>query len=229
MLMDSGNLSQGEVVADYLVSQRVKRIHHFVITHPHPDHLGGFFSLSSRFEIENVYDNGQSSDDEIYSEFRKFMMQSGQTVRALNMNDKIVEGEVSLQILHPDSGNLLSGLNNNSVVIRLKYGSFLALFTGDLLIEGQKLLIKKYGNNLDSDLLKAPHHASNASNWEGFFEIVSPEVSIVTVGPNRYGYPSIETLENLKTHSGKVYRTDRKGTIVIKVFPDKRMDIVTQK
>jgi competence protein ComEC len=50
-----------------------------------------------------------------------------------------------------------SDINNNSVVLRLRYGRFSCLLTGDVMQEAERVLLLS-GQPLDSLVLKAPHH-----------------------------------------------------------------------
>lgn len=229
LLIDTGNLSQGSVVADYLKNEGVKKIDHLIITHPHPDHLGGFFVLDSQLEIDKIYGNGLPLDDEVFQEFQHVLQQTGRSVIVIRKNDEIREGDAIFSVLHSGPEMDLTDVNDCSLVLRLKYHSFSALFAGDILSRGQEVLAKQIPDLLKSDLLKVPHHASKDAYYPPFFKLVSPGVSVVTVGPNPYNYPSEETLWRLKEVSGKVYRTDRDGTIVVRVSPDQPYKVTTRK
>ncbi len=105
--------------------------------------------------------------------------------------------------------------NANSVVVRLDYGNFSMLLTGDAEEQTEQRLI-----NLDAALkatiLKVGHHGSKYATSERFIERVRPEVAIVSTGEaNRYGHPSQGVLDRLKAARVKVYRTDLQGEISI--------------
>lgn len=59
---------------------------------------------------------------------------------------------------------------------------------------------------------------SKTSTIINFLKAVSPKIAVIGVGKNnKFGHPSIETLENLKKVGCKIYRTDESGEISINV------------
>lgn len=106
-------------------------------------------------------------------------------------------------------------LNTLSVVNILQYGKVSFLFTGDLDIEGEQALLER-GLIKDVDVLKVGHHGSKTSTSDEFLRVVSPEVSIISVGENNnYRHPSPQVLVKLEDFGSKVLRTDQLGDIVI--------------
>ncbi|HEX8140524.1 MAG TPA: ComEC/Rec2 family competence protein [Pyrinomonadaceae bacterium] len=105
--------------------------------------------------------------------------------------------------------------NANSVVVRLDYGRFSMLLTGDAEAQTEDRMIQK-DTNLQSRILKVGHHGSKYATSENFLKAVKPEVAIISDGAaNRYGHPSPEVLARLKAVGVKVYRTDLQGEITI--------------
>jgi hypothetical protein len=69
-------------------------------------------------------------------------------------------------------------------VFRLAYGGFSYLFAGDLNDEAGRLLAREHNSgaiNLRSTVFKVPHHGS-ADFSGGFFQAVSPVISVVSSG-----------------------------------------------
>jgi beta-lactamase superfamily II metal-dependent hydrolase len=105
--------------------------------------------------------------------------------------------------------------NANSVVVRLDYGKFSMLLTGDAEAQTEERMISK-DSNLGAKVLKVGHHGSKYATSESFIKAVRPEVAIIsTGGNNRYGHPSQDALNRLKAAGVKVYRTDLQGEITI--------------
>jgi beta-lactamase superfamily II metal-dependent hydrolase len=75
-------------------------------------------------------------------------------------------------------------INGHSVVLRIVYGGFSYLFTGDLNDEASRFLTREHNAgrlNLQSEVFKVPHHGS--ADFSGaMFQAVSPVVSIVSSG-----------------------------------------------
>lgn len=106
-------------------------------------------------------------------------------------------------------------VNDYSVVIRLSYGEFDALLTGDadLRVEAdydERVLAEKH-----IEVLKVPHHGSRTGMSDTFLDIVRPDVAIISVGKNTYGHPTAEILSKLAIKQSQVLRTDKDGDIEI--------------
>lgn len=75
-------------------------------------------------------------------------------------------------------------INGHSVILRLTYGKFSLLFTGDLNDEAGRALASAHNRgelNLQSDVFKVPHHGS--ADFSGaFIQAVAPVVSVVSSG-----------------------------------------------
>jgi competence protein ComEC len=134
-----------------------------------------------------------------------------------------IGGGAKITVLAPiqpffTKNQLRSGANEpnaNSVVVRLDFGNFSMLFTGDAEAETEARLIAN-GANLRAKILKVGHHGSLYATSEEFLGAVRPEAATISDGAdNRYGHPSPEALDRLRTARVKVYRTDLQGQITI--------------
>ena len=107
--------------------------------------------------------------------------------------------------------------NANSIVMRLDYGSFSMLLTGDAEEQTEHRLLTK-DLNLEARVLKVGHHGSKYASAGDFLERVKPEFAIISCGAwNRYGHPSQAVLDRLRAANPnvKLYRTDLHGEITI--------------
>ncbi len=95
---------------------------------------------------------------------------------------------LSFIILHPTKP-LMDDTNNNSIVLRLSYGSVDFLFTGDAEKEAEASILQSE-QALQTDILKVGHHCSKTSTSAQFLDAVKPEVAVYMAGEgNRYGHP----------------------------------------
>lgn len=75
-------------------------------------------------------------------------------------------------------------INGHSIVLRVVYGGFSFLLTGDLNDQSERYLVRKHNEgklNLRADVLKAPHHGS-ADFSPAFLQAVSASVSVISSG-----------------------------------------------
>jgi competence protein ComEC len=126
-----------------------------------------------------------------------------------------------MDILHPPPGYSGSGqgadarLNNKSLVIKFSYGNIGFLFSGDIGVDAEKMLLST-GEDLSADVLKVPHHGSSTANSIPFINSVGPRVAICSVGfRNPFNLPHPSVLERFQKKGCTVYRTDLNGAIAI--------------
>ena len=105
--------------------------------------------------------------------------------------------------------------NANSIVVRLDYGSFSLLLTGDAEAQTEQRLLSANAN-IAARILKVAHHGSKYATTDEFLRHIKPEAAIISVSEyNPYGQPAQPVLDRLKAAGIKLYRTDLQGEIII--------------
>jgi len=126
-----------------------------------------------------------------------------------------IEG-VRVEFLHPPLEKIKRpGFwgNDASLVLRLSYGEVSFLFTGDIESSAEREILGT-GVNLESTVLKVPHHGSKSSSTPDFLEAVRPHYAVFTVrGGARPRLPSQAVLERYEAMGVKVLRSDRHGAV----------------
>ncbi|HET8688809.1 MAG TPA: MBL fold metallo-hydrolase, partial [Methanosarcina sp.] len=214
MLVDSGESDQGKVVTAYLQDQGISTLDYVVATHPHSDHIGGMNEILNNFQVEHFVDSGYPHTSKTYENMLTTIDQKNIPFQVAQAGQKIdFDPAVDIEVLNP-AKTYSEDLNENSVVLKVTYGTTSFLLMGDAGLETEERIMKA-GYNVDSDILKVGHHASRSGSGASFISAVSPEVSVIEVGAgNDYRHPHAETLERLQKAS-KVYRTDLDGTITV--------------
>ncbi len=59
VLIDAGDTTKGKAVVEALKRHNVQQLDYLIVTHPHPDHMGGATEVFKAVKILNVIDNGQ--------------------------------------------------------------------------------------------------------------------------------------------------------------------------
>jgi competence protein ComEC len=101
------------------------------------------------------------------------------------------------------------------LVIKFSHGSIGLLFSGDIGVDAEKMLLST-GKDLSADALKMPHHGSATSSSIPFINSVGPRVAICSVrfcNPFNLSHPSV--LKRFKKKGCTVYRTDLDGAVAI--------------
>lgn len=198
---------------EFLLSQGVDRIDAVFLTHPQSDHIGALPQAMERFVVGHVFEAGrQASGSESYLAFDRAAARSGAKRMTLSAGDRVSIGELELWTLHPDSHEPSDDVNEDSLVLWMRWNDFDLLLTGDIGAETEARLATRF-ENWDADVLKVPHHGSRYSTSEWLLRETRPEFGVIQVGRNPYGHPHIDTRQRLYAINAHVLRTDYDGTV----------------
>ncbi len=225
MLVDGGgSLREGgtdvgkRLLAPALWSKGVDRLDYVVLSHPHPDHLKGLLYILENFPVGEFWESGVRTDAEECGELKNILAEKHIPIRLMNCTTKpIIMGKVLIEPLAPvqRTSSRDPDVNDTSLVLRLKYGDFSMLFTGDVGSDTESSLVA-HPERLTCTVLKVAHHGSRFSSSDAFLRAASPRIALVSAGyGNSFGLPAERTLSLLGRHGVKVYRTDIDGTIQV--------------
>lgn len=216
MLIDCCDAKDGKVsyytIRPYLLSCGVSHLDYILLSHNDDDHSGGVPYLAESFDVEDYI--LASAAEDTYADILTVAEKHHSDVTWVNCGDVIdLEDDIRLDVLWPQQ-NFEAEDNALSLVVKLTYGDFEVLFTGD--VEGSGLnglmLDKKA---LAADILKIPHHGSKNSYDEDFYQAVNPDAVVISVGKNSYGHPNDRVVDYFEQRYRKVYRTDLDGSVTI--------------
>jgi competence protein ComEC len=210
VLIDGGEKSPG--VVDYIRKYVDGPLEVMIATHPHDDHIGGLIEVLEKFEVKEIWLNGDNSTSKTFSDFMNLVYAEKAAIYEAERGKLIKTGDLTFTVLNPDKP-LSTDSNRNSIVVNLVYGNVDFLFMGDADRQAESSML---GLVPDVDVLKVGHHGSQYSSSPAFLAIAKPEVAIYSAGKgNVYGHPNAETINNLKQIGAKIYGTDTSGTIII--------------
>lgn len=217
LLIDAGPSTSQENLVSYLKDNKVKTLDYIIATHPHEDHIGGMANVISNFHIGKFYApniiHSSKAFENMIIELQKKKLKVNIIKRGIG-HDLDLGKNATLEVFSPISNNY-DNINNYSPIMKITYGSNSFLFTGDAEKEVEEELIKNK-DNIASNVLKLGHHGSSSSTSEIFFNLVSPNISVISLGiDNSYGHPNKKILELLNSKNTAIYRTDEDGSIVI--------------
>ena len=212
MLIDAGNVNDGELILEGIKKLGLKDIDYVIGTHIHEDHLGGLKDVVKGIDIGKIYlPYNDSSTTKYYKELLKVIQSKDMMIEETLVGDKIkFTDKIEVEIMAVDN-NQPEDANDASIVVELSFGDMDYLFMGDATTKVEKGRVWN-----DIDVLKVGHHGSNTSSSKSFLEQVSPEISIISVGKeNTYGLPKDTIIKRLNSVGTNIYRTDNVGTIQI--------------
>lgn len=222
LLIDTGGRLFGEtgdwserLLVPALWKMGIKVLDLVIISHPHPDHMGGLAGLAAAMPLRQVWLGGMQRDVPLYQKELSILESRGIPVRFVNgttaaaaFGDGVIEPFWPLPRLDSDDRN------DHSLVFRLLWGENSLLFTGDIGWDVADYLATHYGQRLRSTLLKIPHHGSRHSDAPTLYAAVKPAWGVIFAGKeNSFGLPAAETLASLHAVRIPLLRTDLDGTI----------------
>ncbi len=207
------------VLLPYLRREGIRFIDLAVISHPHEDHFGGMLPLVEEIPIGVLLISPVPGDSPFYDQLlmeasqrgipvekaaagRCWSSPSGLFIETLGPPEKFFEGTTS-------------DLNNNSLVMKLRFKEVSFLFCGDIEEEAAcDLLGRKTA--LGATVLLIPHHGGFMESLPGFVRAVRPQQAVISVGTNSFGHPRPETLAALEEAGVETFRTDLHGSVIFR-------------
>lgn len=259
ILIDAGDTSRAKNVVDALKRYNIQQLDYFIVTHPHPDHMGGAAEVFKAVKVLNVIDNGQppgippnllpkpkptparkpapqpakgkqpprqKTIISFYDDYKEALKNSGANYATAQPGTKYdIGGGAFLTVLGPTEPLFVkeqmktggNEVNANSVIVRVDYGSFSMLLSGDAEEQTEHRILSKE-TNVEAKVLKVSHHGSKYATAADFLQRVKPQIAIISCGEwNRYGHPSQAVLDRLRESNPnlKIFRTDLQGEITL--------------
>ena len=215
------------VLLPYLLDRNISCLDYVFISHFDTDHYGGLLYLMENVKIKTLIFLKQEKESQEYKEVMEIVNQKKIKIRTLKAGDKIeLEKDIMIEVLYP-TNEKFEDQNNNSMVLKLKYGEFKMLFTGDIEQKAEKDILEKK-IDVSATILKVAHHGSKGSTTEEFLKKVNPQIAVIGVGKNNFGHPSREVLKRLEKYEVTTYRTDQNGEICIMVNKQGKVKISAQ-
>lgn len=217
MLIDTGPTSASSCqsatgIITQLANLGLTRLDYHVASHYHADHIGCSDLVVNRWPVQiAAYDRGTTSppSTQTYTRYASAVSLKRQRVSVGQqiVLDAASANPVTFQVVAAN-GNGVSGSldeNDRSVVLALSFGSFDAIFGGDLETRGEAVLAPTVGQ---MELYKAHHHGSSTSSTAAFIDAIRPKVSTMSMGsPNAFDHPTATALDNIHAHGTVVYWT----------------------
>ncbi len=197
-----------------------------IVSHRHGDHHGGVppilqSDIPVRRYVGNLVDcPNRTTDDTV----RDLLESLGVPRQSLGADTIPIDG-VDFIILPPDPVDdpCPQDENDNSIVVRMEFGDWSMLFTGDAETDERQWLMANHPELLDVDILKASHHGSHNGadgevGGESWMDFVTPEDVVISVADrSQHGHPHTEAMDAYEDAVGHfdIHCTSRHGTMRI--------------
>ncbi len=223
-LMDCGSSNKKNIAAyqllPYLKSRGISYIDGILVSHTDNDHISGIQELMeymtqglTSVKAGTLMLPQWKEKPEAYQLLEKLAKEAGIQVLYMEKGNSFFCGKAKFQLLAPMEGSLGDNVNEEGMVMELKFGKFKGLFTGDIGMDTEKKLLSEFS---DVDFLKTAHHGSRHSTCQEFLDQVKPELAVISCSDsNTYGHPSPETTLRMKKSGVKVEYTMKNGAITL--------------
>ena len=189
-----------------------------IISHPHPDHYLGLPAID--LPIRELWFAGHLDPRVIPRDTRigtpklgGVDLGDGVTLDVLGPRYQPIEHGPT--ILGPDP---VRSVNDNSLVVVLRFAGRSILFAGDLEEEGEHGLVAAGLGHVD--VVKVAHHGSPTSSSAELIAATSPSAVVISCGVgNAFGFPATEVVERWRRAGARVLRTDQGGSITVGIGP----------
>jgi competence protein ComEC len=220
LLVDSGGtpgaFDVGErVVTPALWDRGVRRLDWLVFTHADFDHIGGASSVATTFAPREIWEGAPVPRSPERARLWNASVARRRAWRVLRDGDQLRLGDVEMRVLHPPPPDWERQRvrNEDSVVLRIRYGAVELLLTGDIGSDSEAHLPLPQPDALIR-VLKVAHHGSRTSTSAAFVNAYAPDLALVSAGRgNLFGHPSADVLARLTSAGARVFRTDEDGAI----------------
>jgi competence protein ComEC len=202
-----------------LLDRGVTRLDAVVLTHPHPDHALGLFTILEELPVGRLWVFAADDESGFHAALRGLARRRGIPCEALENGSRDLSG-ARLTVLQ--SGGPLrkrDGVNEQSIVALFEKDGRRALLTGDAGSASEDDLLRA-GAIPPVDLLKVGHHGSRTSTSAALLAAACPRLAVVSCGrENRFGHPAAETVARLSSRRIRLFRTDLLSDVRVELRP----------
>ena len=166
------------------------------------------------FSVKAALVGRRPAADPEFAKFSQTLLETDTHLATIQAGDMIRFGDVEMSVLWPLAEGSGSD-NNDSVVLRIKFGERSILLTGDIEKATERTLLELQ-QHLKSDVIKVPHHGSKTSSTDSFVLATKPTFAIISVGRNSmFGHPHEEVVQRWQSNGATVLTTGDAGTITV--------------
>ncbi len=190
-----------------------REIEILAITHPDAWDIAALNSVLDRYSVGAVLYHGQPNRDPDVESIFERLRKSDTPIVEVKAGFKIDFADgAKLEVLHPQTQpKITDRLNDNALVLRLRYGGASFLLTSDLSVAAQREMLAK-GGALHASVMQIPQHGTARAIDNDFLAAVQPQIALLQSDiANRRGDPHPDTL--VKLLGVHLFRTDMIGTI----------------
>lgn len=212
-------------IVPFLKSKGISTIDYAMVSHVDEDHISGIkgilVSSDCGVNIKNLVLPYIIDKSDAYKEIENVAKKQNIKVLYVKQGNRIEIDNVNFTCMHPSNNYVSNNENGYSMVLLMSYKKFDMLFTGDIGVDEEKVIVSNINNynmlRKGIEVIKVPHHGSKNSSHLEFIEIINPKYALISAGRNNmYGHPHKDTVKRYSMNKTRIYTTIDNGAISIK-------------
>ena len=181
-----------------LIQQQGGKVDAWLITHPHEDHVGALCAILNdtgrKIKIDKIYcslatpdwyrqvsPTGAGIADQVLNAFTKLPV--GTVTNNIGRGTEINIDDVNIRVLNNRGVYTYNGVNNSSIVYKIRVSGQSILILGDLAYDGGKDLLKNCtAAELKSDIVQMAHHGQQGVDQDAYALIAPDHLPLAYTG-----------------------------------------------
>ena len=186
-----------------------------ILSHADSDHIEAADELLEELTVKEIHIAPNSEKEKTMQDVVRIAGEMNIPMLSITEGVSWSIGSVEFHYIAPAAGKYNG--NDSSLVLFINTEGPSFLLTGDLELDGEKRVVKKYaGTDWGELILKAGHHGSRTSSSDGFIRELQPSLAILSYGrKNRYGHPHEEVMDTFKKYEIPTIATANVGSITV--------------
>ena len=184
----------------------VNHLDMLLVSHGDNDHRGGFPAIFRHYPAKDILTSYQNL--------------GSMHTRSCVAGQQWIWDQVHFRILHPPRYFPYLG-NDSSCVLQITTMHGTALLTGDISAVVERDIVRRWKNELQTDVIVVSHHGSKNASDQTFVSTINARWALISAGyGNRFHHPSIETINRWQDAGAQVVVTFNTGAQYVSLGSD---------
>lgn len=201
------------IVSEYLWYQGLSKVDYLIASHAHADHINGLNDVARNFSVRGAFVGRTPPDNGEFTRWAATLRERNIPLHVIGRGTVLQFGAVTIETLWPQPTDNLAAPseNNDSLVLRVRYGARAFLLTGDAEAEAENEMLQQ-PELLRADVVKAGHHGSRTSSTPAFVAATQAQYVVASVGlASPFGHPHAEVVARWRAAGAQFWTTGARG------------------
>ena len=221
LLVDAAGTATGgsdigrRVVVPAVRAAGVRRLDYLLVTHAHPDHIGGAADVLRELEPREIWEGVPVPASRPRADLLALAHTMRSAWRARTAGERLTAGGAVVRFVHPPPPDWERPRvrNDDSVVLDVRFGDVSVVLPGDIGTAVERELAAAWPPAAIR-VLKVPHHGSRSSSSARFLAALDPDLAVVSAGrDSRFGHPHPEVVRRYAAHGARLLLTGEVGAV----------------